>query len=277
MLCILRIRKIYTITNGNSTVCVSTGFPRSVRGVEAATCSAEVTIRGVKVALYGVKVAVVACGGRDSGVVLMSSKRELAGQLAVVAGFENPTVELEQYPTPPDLAAHVIHIADLQGDIQGRSVVDLGTGTGMLALGAALRGPARVIGVELERDPLVTARDNCRRVGTTTPVHWIQADATRAPLILTESTTVVMNPPFGAQNGRRGVDKGFLRTAAELADVSYSIHNRGSEEFIEAFAADNGGTVTHAYQATFELDRQFEFHDADSTEIDTEVFRIEWQ
>ena len=243
-ICSLCIRKIYAITDGYSTVCVSTGAGTAEHGVEA---------------------------------VAMGSKRELAGQLAVVAGFENPTVELEQYPTPPDLAAHVIHVADLQGDIEGKTVLDLGTGTGMLALGAALRGPARVIGVELQRDPLVTARENRRRVGTTAPIHWIQADATRAPLRLSESTTVVMNPPFGAQNGRRGADRGFLRTASELADVSYSVHNRGSREFVEAFAADNGGTVTHAFRATFELDRQFAFHDTDRTEIDTEVFRIEWR
>jgi putative methylase len=206
----------------------------------------------------------------------VATKRELAGQLAVVAGFENPTVELEQYPTPPDLAAHVIHVADLQGDIEARTVIDLGTGTGMLALGAALRGPARVVGVELQREPLVIARQNRRRVGTTAPVHWIQGDATRAPLATTEPTTVVMNPPFGAQDGREGADRGFLLTAAEIADVSYSIHNRGSREFVEAFAADHGGEVTHAYQATFELDRQFEFHERERQEIDTEVFRIEW-
>jgi len=87
---------------------------------------------------------------RDSGVVVMATKRELEGQLAVVAGFEDPQAALEQYPTPPALAAHVIHLADLHDDIEGRTVLDLGTGTGMLTLGAALRGPARVIAVELD-------------------------------------------------------------------------------------------------------------------------------
>ncbi|MUV58653.1 RNA methyltransferase, partial [Halogeometricum sp. CBA1124] len=47
-------------------------------------------------------------------------------------------------------------------------------------------------------------------------------------------------------------------------------------EFVEAFAADEGGTVTHAFEATFSLDRQFEFHDEASKDIDTEVYRIEW-
>jgi len=207
----------------------------------------------------------------------MASKRELEGQLAVVAGFENPQASLEQYPTPPALAAHVIHLADLQGDIEGRTVVDLGAGTGMFALGAALRGPRRVIGVEIDGEPLRTAVENRRRVGTTTPVDWIQADATRLPLALDEPATVVMNPPFGAQNGHEGADKGFLRTAAEIADVSYSVHNAGSEDFIEAFAADHSGAVTHAFAADFEMPRQFDHHTDDSREVDTEVYRIEWQ
>ena len=206
----------------------------------------------------------------------MTTKAALETQLAVVAGFENPRVELEQYPTPPGLAAHVIHVADLNGDVEGRTVVDLGTGTGMLALGAALRSPARVVGVEVDREALATAAGNRRRVGTTTPIHWVQADATRAPLCIDGPTTVVMNPPFGAQNGHEGADRDFLTTAAGIADVSYSLHNAGSREFVESFADDNGGEVTHAFQATFSLDRQFDFHRADREEIDTELFRVVW-
>ncbi|MFB6129352.1 MAG: METTL5 family protein [Salinigranum sp.] len=206
----------------------------------------------------------------------MTSRSKLETQLAVVAGFENPQVELEQYPTPPELAAHVIHVADLNGDVEGHTVVDLGSGTGMLALGAALRGPVGVVGVEVDREALETARRNRRRVGTTTPIHWVQADATGPPLCIDGPTTVVMNPPFGAQNGREGADRGFLLTAADLADVSYSVHNAGSREFVEAFAEDHGGEVTHAFRAAFTLDRQFEFHRTDRAEIETEVFRIEW-
>jgi len=204
------------------------------------------------------------------------SKRQLETRLAVVAGFDDPEAALEQYPTPPALAAHVVHLADLQGDIQARTVVDLGSGTGMLALAAALRGPARVVGVEVDREPLETARENRLRVGAAAPVHWVRGDATRVPLTLREPTTVVMNPPFGAQDGNRGADRGFLASAAALADVSYSVHNAGSREFVEAFAADNGGAVTHAFAAEFELDRQFDHHTEASATIDAEVYRIDW-
>ena len=206
-----------------------------------------------------------------------ATRRRLAQELAVVAGFEDPRAPLEQYHTPPDLAAHIVHVADLQGDIENEIVLDLGCGTGMLALGAALRGPERVVGIDIDPAPLATARENERRVGAMTDVSWIRGDATRIPISVPEPATVLMNPPFGAQSGNEGADRAFLETASEIAGVSYSVHNAGSEDFVRAFAADNGGTVTHAFAAEFELPRQFEHHTQASRTIDAEVFRIEWR
>jgi putative methylase len=85
-----------------------------------------------------------------------------------------------------------------------------------------------------------------------------------------------MNPPFGAQNGQEGADRAFLKTAAEIAEVSYSVHNTGSQAFIEAFAADNAGEVTHAFAAEFEVHKQFDHHSEGRRDIETEVYRIEW-
>lgn len=206
----------------------------------------------------------------------MSTKSQLTQQLGVVAGFDDPSVDLEQYRTPPELASHLVHTADLQGDIDGRVVIDLGCGTGMLALGAALRGPRLVVGVDIDAGPLGIARRNESRVATQSAVSWIRADATQVPLTRTTETTVLMNPPFGAQRGNEHADREFLQTAATIADVSYSIHNADSAGFVQAFADDNRGTVTHAFKAEFTLPRAFDFHTEDSHDIEVEVFRIEW-
>ncbi len=206
-----------------------------------------------------------------------ATRRRLAQELAVVAGFEDPRAPLEQYHTPPDLAAHIVHVADLRGDIERRTVLDLGCGTGMLALGAALRGPKQVVGLDIDPAPLSTARENERRVGAMTDVAWVRGDATVAPFSPAGPTTVLMNPPFGAQSGNEGADREFLETAAEISTVSYSVHNAGSESFVEAFAADHGGAVTDAFAAEFDLPRQFDHHRDESRSIDTEVFRIEWR
>jgi putative methylase len=206
----------------------------------------------------------------------MSSKSALAQQLGVVAGFSNPRAALEQYRTPPELAAHLVHRADLQGDIQDRTVVDLGCGTGMLALGATLRSPETVVGVDIDPAPLSTAQANETRVGSTTSVSWLRADATRIPLRPPAETTVVMNPPFGAQSGNEHADRAFLETAAEISAVSYSLHNDGSQAFVDSFVADNGGEVTHAFAAEFDLPKQFDHHEDASRSITAELYRIEW-
>jgi putative methylase len=218
-------------------------------------------------------------------------KAALERRLSRVEAFADPTVELEQYPTPADLAAHLVHLAAVQGDFAGRTVVDLGTGTGMLALGAAVHGPARVLALDRDPDALAQARENERRVadaGSSAPateVEWLLADATRAPLCVSDSTagsdrentTVLMNPPFGAQAGNEHADRAFLETAGEVAGVSYSIHNAGSREFVEAFAADEGGEVTHAFRAELALPRQFDHQTSEREVVDAEVFRIRWQ
>ena len=204
----------------------------------------------------------------------MPPQSTLETQLAVVAGFENPDIQLEQYRTPPEIAAAVIHRADLEGDIEDMVVADLGCGTGMLALGAALRGAQAVIGVDIDDDPLITAVANTRKVGARSAVGWVRADARTLPV--TDVDTVVMNPPFGTQRGGRHADRGFLETAAAICDVSYSIHNDGSSEFIEAFVDDVGGTVEAAFSAALTVPRTYEFHTADAATIDAEVYRISW-
>jgi putative methylase len=210
----------------------------------------------------------------------MTTKRALELDLADLEGFDDPRVDLEQYPTPAGLAANLLHLADLQGDLVGRTVVDLGAGTGILAIGAALRGADRVVGVELDPNALEVARRNAVRASaagdSAVEVEWIRGDGARLSLCPDEPVTVVMNPPFGAQRGSRHADRAFLETASEFGAVSYSIHNAESHDFVEAFASDEGGVVTHAFAAELDLERRFDFHAEEARTIDVEAFRIEW-
>lgn len=202
-------------------------------------------------------------------------KRELAKRLSAVENFADPSAELEQYRTPTSIAAHLIHLADIHDDLGTHTVVDLGAGTGMLALGAALRGAERVVGIDIDAVAIDAARRAERHLAPPTAVDWIHGDATRSPLRL-DAATVVANPPFGAHEESRHADRAFLETAVSIARVSYTIHNEGSREFVESFAADNGGTVTHAFAAAFELPKQFAHHEAQSETLEAEVFRIDW-
>lgn len=205
----------------------------------------------------------------------MHSRREMARALGQVQDFDEPSAALEQYLTPPELASHVCHLAGMHNDLAGRTVVDLGTGTGMLALASRYGDPDRVVGIDVDWAALATARENERRLFDRPVVDWIRGDATRPPLTVTDAT-VLANPPFGAQDGSRHADRDFLEAAAEIAAVSYTIHNEGSRSFVESFVEDAGATVTHAFGAEMKVDRRFEFHTADRVDLPVEVYRIEW-
>ncbi|QFU83774.1 METTL5 family protein [Natronorubrum aibiense] len=204
------------------------------------------------------------------------SQRTLARALETLADFPEPSAALEQYLTPPEIAAHICHQTRLQGDLD-RWVVDLGTGTGMIAIAATLAGAERVVGIDIDPDALAVARQNAARIdeaghGT---LEWLRGDVTRPPLSLTDAT-VVSNPPFGAQRGNRHADRDFLETISSIASVSYTIHNEGSQDFVESFATDEGGEVTHGFSAEFPIEKRFEFHTEAEQTLEAEVFRIEW-
>jgi putative methylase len=205
------------------------------------------------------------------------SRAGLERALESLTGFAEPVASLEQYQTPADIAAHIVHLAWVNGDIEGRQVVDLGCGTGMLGLGAALRAPAWVLGIDIDPEVLVTARRNAAHLAVESRLAWCHGDVASLPIDGLEETTVLMNPPFGAQRGHTHADRPFLAAASSLGTVSYSVHNAGSRAFVESYAADTGGTVTEGHEATLDLPHQFEFHEERRRQITAEVFRIEWR
>lgn len=202
-------------------------------------------------------------------------KSVLERHLSTLVDFQDPKPDLEQYRTPAWLAAHLIHQADLLDDVGGQRVIDFGCGTGMLSLAATAREPRCVVGIERDPAAIAVARDNQTMFEPKAPIEWVIGDVERLPLDC-EDATVLMNPPFGAQSTNVGADKEFLAAAAEVATVSYSIHNAGSRRFVESFATDNGGTVTHAFSTEFEIFHRFEFHRDTARTIAAQVFRISW-
>ena len=191
-------------------------------------------------------------------------KKQLEIMLERLEGFDKPMPEREQYSTPATVAAELLYLAYLRGDLG--VVCDLGCGTGILAIGAALLG-ARAIGVEIDPVALAAARRNASRLGA--EVDFIRGSVNS--IALKGIDTVIMNPPFGAQRASQG-DRAFLRKATEISHVIYSLHNRGSEGFIRRFIEPC--TIQEIYRIPFRLKRCFEFHSQDAKTIEVELYRI---
>lgn len=192
-------------------------------------------------------------------------QRKLEIVLEQVQVFESPSSELEQYSTPAPIAARLLHIAFLHGDVAGVRVVDLGCGTGILALGAALLGGV-VTGVDSDKRALAIARRNAKALDV--DVVW------RARSIESfegSFDTVVMNPPFGAQ--KRRSDRPFLLKAVSLGNVVYLLHNSVVNGFVRRFLKPH--RVTDAIPVELPIAHTFKFHKDEVRYVDAIIYRIE--
>lgn len=163
--------------------------------------------------------------------------------------------KLEQYATPSQLAATFLYTA--RNDLSGKRVLDLGAGTGILGLGAALLG-AHVICVEKDADAMAILRKN---LDSLTPlssgsVTEVLADIDEFAPVRVD--TVIMNPPFGTKDD--GADKRFLRKAFACAPVVWSMHKTTTITHLERFAQDVGFTLTARNAVDFAIPKTHPLH-----------------
>ena len=174
--------------------------------------------------------------------------------LARVPLPEHPRAELEQVTTPPEAAADLLLAAVRWEGLEGRSVLDLGSGTGRLAIGAALLGASPVVGVEVDAESVARARDAARTQGA--KVEFVRADVREYE---GAAEVVLMNPPFGAQ--RRHADRPFWDRA--LAGARRSVHAfslADSRTFIARRAVARGAQVLETQPIVWEFARTFAHH-----------------
>lgn len=197
--------------------------------------------------------------------------KQLEMTLQKAKGYEKPRPSLEQYMTPAPLAARLLYHALMKGDIEGRNVCDLGSGTGVLAIGAALLGAESVKGVEKDPNAIAVAQENAALLGA--DVDFIAADILdkTLPEKIGPCDTVIMNPPFGAQ--KIHADRPFVDLALTAAPVVYSIFNAGSTPFIKAFIRKRA-EVAEQVGSAFAIKRTFAFHTRDVLEFEVEILRL---
>ncbi len=167
----------------------------------------------------------------------LPSKRQLEIQLAKLKVLEEPKLSLEQYPVSPEAASELLYMAGFEhNDLQGR-VIDLGTGTGRLAIGAALMGSRDVSGVDVDPASLKMA---CRNVETVeVNVVWKCCSITE---VEGDYDCVFMNPPYGTRTVH--ADTNFVRKALQLAPIVYSIHKSSTRKYLNRFLQKSGAEIT---------------------------------
>ncbi|HLE74696.1 MAG TPA: METTL5 family protein [Candidatus Bathyarchaeia archaeon] len=204
-------------------------------------------------------------------------KLDLELFLSRIKPHPSPQASLEQYTVSEAVAATMLYLAAYtHNDIIGKTVLDLGCGTGRLALGASFLGAQLVVGVDIDEAAIKIASENSEKTGLKANTQWIVGDINA---ISGRFDAVLQNPPFGVQ--KRAADRKFLEKALEVGRTVYSLHkhpcvdrqlikrlkaNAGSllqvspSPFIEKFVEDHNGTVEAVYAVLMTIPRMFDFH-----------------
>jgi putative methylase len=188
-------------------------------------------------------------------------------QLGKLKILETPKLGLEQYPVSPEVAAELLYMAGFEHrDLQGE-IIDLGTGTGRLAIGAAIMGSRKVVGVDIDKKAITLARENARATGV--QVEWVVSDVAE---VVGRYDTVIMNPPYGTRSPH--LDVRFLERAFELAPVSYSIHKSSTREYLNGVIAKKNRRVDALRNMTLNIPHLFPFHQKKWNNVEVDLYRI---
>ena len=195
------------------------------------------------------------------------SKRQLEIQLGRLRILEKPNLKLEQYPVSSEAASELLYMAGFEhNDLDGR-VIDLGTGTGRLAIGAALMGAEAVVGVDVDAQALALAKENAEIAKVR--VEWVESDIEK---VSGRFGAVIMNPPYGTRTSH--ADTEFLKKAIELAPVAYSIHKSSTRDFLLQFITKLGAQVDQVRSMRMAIPHLFEFHEKKRATVEVDLCRI---
>jgi putative methylase len=222
----------------------------------------------------------------------LARKLDLELLLSQIAPNPAPAAKLEQYTIPTDVAATMLYIAAyVHDDILNKAILDLGCGTGRLALGAAFLGAREVVGVDVDRTAVRVASECSLKTCLQRKVQWVVSDI---DVVHGKFDTVLQNPPYGGQT--RGADRKFLEIALKTGRVVYSLHKGLHEEeslvkslranphgivpvasspFLAEFVERHGGKIKAVYAMVMAIPHMFSFHTKTRHEFVVDLYVIE--
>ena len=184
--------------------------------------------------------------------------RTLAMRLSSLQPHPCNSVALEQYSTGGDLAARWLSdIAAFDDLFDGCSVVDLGSGNGVLGLGALLMGASSATLVEVDEEASAVSAGNAADLGLEEHVKIVRAEVGEDTLDIASADLVITNPPWGRQVER--ADRPFLDAILSAGVTAHVMHSAGASHIQPIFKAAGWGVERYG-EADLALPAAYEHH-----------------
>ena len=197
--------------------------------------------------------------------------KNIISSLESLETFSSPKDYLEQYQTPPSIAGEMIHYISNNYSLNNYSIADLGCGTGILGISAALCGCKNVFLFDIDEEALDIAKNNIEQLELEDNIQIIQMDVNQlrqCNKLNKYFDLVITNPPFGIRS-ENGADIEFLKTASYICNNTiFSLHKFSTINFLKKFYNKNGINDIKSFKIEYNLPKTDKFQKKKEKNID---------
>ena len=197
--------------------------------------------------------------------------KNIISSLESLETFSSPKDYLEQYQTPPSIAGEMIHYISNNYSLNNYSIADLGCGTGILGISAALCGCKNVFLFDIDEEALDIAKNNIEQLELEDNIQIIQMDVNQLKQcnkLNKYFDLVITNPPFGIRS-ENGADIEFLKTASYICNNTiFSLHKFSTINFLKKFYNKNGINDIQSFKIEYNLPKTYKFQKKKEKNID---------
>ena len=197
--------------------------------------------------------------------------KNIISSLESLETFSSPKDYLEQYQTPPSIAGEMIHYISNNYSLNNDSIADLGCGTGILGISAALCGCKNVFLFDIDEEALDIAKNNIEQLELEDNIQIIQMDVNQlrqCNKLNKYFDLVITNPPFGIRS-ENGADIEFLKTASYICNNTiFSLHKFSTINFLKKFYNKNGINDIKSFKIEYNLPKTYKFQKKKEKNID---------
>ncbi|MBU0457401.1 MAG: METTL5 family protein [Nanoarchaeota archaeon] len=201
------------------------------------------------------------------------SKRDLEVVLSRLKSFEKPSLQLEQYATPSNIAAEWVWNMAMKGEVAGKIILDAASGPGIIGIGLLLMGAKKIYFIDKDQEAIMICMENYQNIKKEYEIGAAEFIIEDISLFDAEVDIVVQNPPFGTKDEH--ADKKFLEKAFEVSKIVYSMHKWTTKKFVEAITRDFNFKITDLWRYEFPIKAAFEFHQKPVKVIDVGLWKLE--
>lgn len=201
--------------------------------------------------------------------------KHLAIELSKLIPHPQHNVNLEQYATEGDLAAFFVLAVDQLEDISGKTIVDIGSGNGILGIGCAILGAEKTILIEADDDVSKVAVQN---IATITQKYPTDIKAINCHIGKDEHPNVdhcdivIMNPPWGFQTNK--ADRPLLDYGFSLKPHSLYVLHSAKSTHLERVGQLFGYQCEIVFESNFRLPAKYSFQTRKMGETEVKCWRF---